>query len=117
MKKIALVLFALVFSSLTYAYWDTVGVYDSSYTITNEGPVVITNTPPGTIFVGVVIGSATSNGTLKVYNSSGVASNQIANINLGSIMGYAYNIRVSSSITYTTTNNTGGVTIIFKRVR
>lgn len=117
MKKLFLFLLTFATLSACYAYWDTVGVYDSTYTITNDGPVLIPNTPPGTIFVGVNVGSVSTTGMLRVYSSSGGATNQIANVSLGTVMGYAYNVRISSGITYTTTGNAGGVTLIFKRIR
>lgn len=117
--KLKTILFSMAFMIpvVGFSYWDTVGVYSSSYTATNEGPRVITATPPGTIFVGIVSGTATTNGTIKVYDSSGTASNQIAVVSLGAPGAYYYNIFLSSGLTYTTANNTNGVTILYKKVR
>jgi hypothetical protein len=88
-----------------------------SFTITNEGPRVVPNTLPGTILMYVNVSSPSTNGTLRIYNSSGVASNQIANIDLNASGMYRYEVILSSGLTYTTTNNAGGVTFTFKRIR
>ena len=91
-----------------------------SFTMTNETARLIPNTPPGTIFVGVVVGSAMPQGSgILIYDSSGQASNQV-----GFVTGYSvgsaqfqanYNIRLSSGLTYTTIGNSSGFTILYKK--
>lgn len=120
MKKFLLFLLMASLTKACLAYWDTVEMYQSSYTAANNTTTVLANTPPGTVFAGVVI-STSVGGTLKVYDSSGAASGQIANLLLsgngeGSFC-IPFNVVVSSGITYTTTGNSGGITFIFKRTK
>jgi hypothetical protein len=89
----------------------------SSYIATNEGPVRIPNTRPGTVLLYVAVGTASAGGTLRIYDSSGVASGQIANITLGTVGFYRYDVVLSSALTYTSANATNGVTLIYKKTR
>lgn len=83
---------------------------------------------PGDILGSVLINTrATGQETIKIYDSSGTASNLIGTISLstspfnlgGEATGneYVYNIRVSSSITFTKSAAGADVTIIWKNVR
>ena len=63
-------------------------------------------------------------GSIALYDSSATATNQIANIGFGTPgagVGGGWTVpievRVSSGITYTTSGNTTGVTIIYKETR
>ena len=104
--------------NLSMAAWvESFNQASSTYTITSEGPAYIPQTLPGTVLLYVNVSSPSTNGTLKIYNSSGLASGQIANIDLGARDSYRYEIVLSSGLTYTTTGNVGGVTIIYKRTR
>lgn len=76
---------------------------------------LITNTHPGSIFIGVVIGSVTTGGSLVIYDSSGTATNQIANISLSNVQDPRFEIKLSSGLTITTAGVTNGVTLLFKR--
>lgn len=119
MKKIFLFLSVLFSHSMSHAYWDTVEIYSSCFTVTNEGPIVIPNTPPGTIFKGVVIGSSSVGGFIDVINSSGIAGSTIATVSLQSAepVSVPFNIVISSGLTYKTRGNVGGVVILYKKVR
>lgn len=117
MKKL-IFLFSILFSCavLKAAVSDEILVGKSSYTITNDGPVLIVGTKPGNVLDSVIIASTSATGTLKIYDSSNVATNQVANISLANTGNYQFTLKVSSGITYTTTNNTSGLTIIWKQV-
>lgn len=117
MKKILLFLGLTALSSTSFAYWDTVGNFKSSYTITNEQNALIPRTVPGSIFVGVILPTTTTNATLKIYDSSGTANNQIANIDMARSGAYRYDVVLSSGLTYSISNNANGVTILYKRLR
>lgn len=118
MKRFFVLLTLLGAPHLGYAaFIESFNLATSSYVDTNEGPRVIPNTPPGTVLLYVNVSSATTAGTLKIYNSSGVASGQIANISLGSVGHYRYEVLLSSGLTYTSATATNGVTIVYKRMR
>lgn len=118
MKKLLFISLLFLVSQSHAAWVESFNMADSCYTATNQGPIVIPNTPPGTVLLGVVVASTSSTlGTLKIYDSSGVASGQLANIDLGRNGDYTFEVRLSSGLTYTTANNTGGITLIFKRLR
>ncbi len=126
MKKIVLFLGMFLLTSVSHAYWETLRENSSSFTMTNEGPIAIaTGSLQGGILVGVVVSSANAGGgTLKLWNAmnpGGVAISTIGIINIGQITTTSpapffipFDVRVSSGITYQTTGNTNGVTIIYK---
>ncbi len=118
MKKLFLAALILSFPVISKAAnVEGYNILYGSNTLTNEGPRLIPNTPPGTILMRVNVASVSAGGTLVIYNSSGVAVNPVVNIDLGARGMYVYEIKLSSGLTYTTTNNVGGVNFTFKRVR
>lgn len=118
MKKYVLFFSVLFLPILVKAAWiESFNMAQSSYTITSEGPVYISSSFPGTVFLGVNVASTSTAGTLKIYDSVGAATNQIANISLASVGCYRYEILISSGLVYTTTNNASGVTILYKKTR
>lgn len=121
MKKIYLFLGLLFLSGTSHALWDTVEQYSSSFTTTNETLKVIPNTPPGTVFAGIVIGSSSVGGFLSIFNSSGTgllgSTITICSLQSSNPVDLHYNVVLSSGLTYTTVGNVGGVTILYKRTR
>lgn len=112
MKKIIL---AIIMFMAIPLYASNTAVFKSSYTTTNDTTQEITNgSDSARYFYGVVVGSATAGGYLLIYDSQGAVSSQVANLNLGSVGGYVYNIHLSSGLTYTSNTATNGVTIIYK---
>lgn len=121
MKKIPKILLSLtlLFSPITLkaAFIESFNTFDSSYTVTNETTKLIFNTPPGTVLAQINVSSVSTGGLLQVYDSSDTATNKIANVTLATVGSYRYEVRLSSGLTYTTTGNGAGVTIIYKRIR
>lgn len=89
---------------------------------------VVQYADPGDILGSILINTwATSAETIKIYDSSGIASGLIGTIDVSSgiagVVGmgrtneYVYNIRISSSITFTKSAGTSDLTIIWKDVR
>lgn len=62
----------------------------------------------------IIISSATSGGSITIYDSKGSATNAIGICDLTTVNVYPFNVAISSGLTYTTTGNTNGVTIIFR---
>lgn len=87
----------------------------SSFTATNDTLQQLNSaTPTSTFFVGVVVSSPSAGGLLSVYDSQGAASQKITDVSLGTIQRPEYNVRVSSGLTYSITNNAAGVTILWR---
>lgn len=113
---------ALIFGLPIYAQalgWDSNIPNRSSFTATNETTATISSTTmPGGVFVGVAISSSMSNGLVTFYDSRGSATNTIGKLSLtssGQQSWYVpFEVRVSSGLTYTTTGNTVGITIVYK---
>lgn len=127
MKKLVLFLSLFLFGSVSYAFWETLSMYSSSFTMTNEGPIAISsNDLQGGVLVGVAVGSCSAGGILKLWNARNpglnVAISTIGIINLTGTGNTSdndpfyipFNVRVSSGISYQTTGNANGVTIIYK---
>lgn len=99
------------------AYDDSFTLNRASFTKTNEGPIAI-STYPGMFLVGVLVSSASAaTGLITLYDSNGVVSNTLGAINLGTVFYAPFEVKCSSGITYTTTGNSAGVTIIWKDLR
>lgn len=98
---------------------ESYNLLTASYTETTDTIRNIPQTPPGTIFMGVVVGSTGTlqSGTLKVYNSSGTATNQITSITLNSLGVYPFEVLLSSGLSYATTTSNSAVTILYKKTR
>lgn len=121
MKKILLALsFVALFSlKASAATNEIVELNLSSFTLSNDTLQRVPLTRPGSILVGIVVSSGMINGAgITLYDSSKTATNQI-----GFVSGYSvsqnpvyipYNVVLSSALTYTTTLNSGGFSIIYK---
>lgn len=115
MKKILITLFALASSTLAFAGGP---IAYSSFTATNDTnkllrSVTSTNTIVQTLSA-VVVSSASVGGQLLIYNSTWTTTGQVANISLNNTGYYEFHDVVLKGITYSTTGNTSGVTIIYK---
>lgn len=87
----------------------------SSFTATNDALRIIPGATAGKTLVAVVVSSPTTGGTISLYNSNGsAADNLITTVHCGTIQNPVYEVRVSSGLSYTTDDCTGGVTIIWK---
>ena len=106
-------LFAVLMLAASASYAVSFEVNQASHTATNDTLQQIGSTDKST-FVGVIVSSPTSGGLLSVYNSQGAASSKVADVSLGTVQSPEYNVRMSSGITYSTTGNSGGVTILWR---
>lgn len=126
-KKFSVFLVSFLFVGLSYGYWETLRMNSSSFTTTNEGPIAISsNNLQGGIFVGVVVGSDTVGGTLKIWDARNPGGNvAISTITIINLTGTGngtnntpyylpFDVRLSSGLTYQTSGNSNGVTIIYK---
>ena len=117
MKKV-LFLCLIFISSVSYsAYIDDVD--KTSFTITNDGPVLISSATAGSVLRSVIISSGAPNFQIKIYDSKGTAVNQISNLSGSGTADNSkqiiFDVRISSGITYTIVgNNAGGVTFIYR---
>lgn len=130
MRKILLsiLLSFILISSAQAGFIEMYQLGQSSFTNTNETTARISSfTLKGGMFLGVVIDSASPLGTLTLadaYVSTSVAGIVYSTFAILSLSGgnapnnmptyIPFNIRLSSGLAYTTTNNAGGVTIIYK---
>lgn len=112
-----LVVFFLLAGVSRAAYVESFVAGSASYTQTSDSLVVIPRSFPGTVLIGVLIGTPTAAGSIKVYDSSGSATNQLGNIDLGARFYAPFDVKITSGITYTTTGNSGGITILYKKLR
>jgi hypothetical protein len=92
-----------------WEYWS------STYT---TGAVTTRNVMVGRgVFGGVINGDVDATGNLKIYDSNGVANDQLAEIDADTQFGKTdYDIHFSSGLTYTNTGN-GMFTILYRRLR
>lgn len=120
---------ALMASFSSAAFIETYQLNSTSYTLTNDTAAHIsTSTMHGGELVGVLIDSPSANGSLTLsdaYVSTAVAgivysTFAVIPLSLGgnasnsSPLYIPFNVYLSSGLTYTTTNNSGGVTIIYR---
>lgn len=118
MKKLLLVflvLAAMVGTSEAFlrATCNT-SVYRSSYTRTDDDTQEIEN---ALHFRGVVVASASANADsyIEIYDAEDTATSIIGRISLNTLGTYTYDIWLSSGLTYKTSGNSGGVTIIWRK--
>lgn len=115
MKKLLFSLLALVGLS-TFSHADIQGVYKSSFTQTDESLRIMrpaTGTPLS--LHGIIVSSASAvGGLITVYDSSGTATNTIARVSLVNLGAYYFDVKISSGLTYTTSTNSMGVTILYQ---
>lgn len=118
---VALIVFGFLISRLSYGVdFET---NKSTNPVTASTLAVLSDSDPGDILGSLLINSrATAPETIKLYDSSGTATNLIGTISISSgVIGmsseYRYNLRVSSAITFTKSGGTSDITIIWKNVR
>lgn len=115
---------AVVLTATVYGFVQAVDYETTKSTNTTSSSTltVIPFTDPGDILGSLLINSRTAGSeTIKIYDSSGVASGLIGTIALstGGITSneYVYNLRISSAITISKSGATADATIIWKNVR
>ncbi len=129
MKKILFCLSLLLAVPLKAGYIENYQFGQTSFTTTNETTARISSfTLKGGIFLGVVVGSPSLAGSVTfadAYVATSVAGIVYSTFAVVSLVGTGntpvggpyyipFNVRLSSGLAYTTTNNTGGITIIYK---
>ena len=129
MKKIIFLSLFFLSTGAKAAFIETYQLGQTSFTTTNETTARISSfTLKGGMFLGVVIGSPSLNGSVTfadayvstsvggiVYSTFSILSlSGSGNVPVGGPYFIPYNIRLSSGLAYTTVNNTGGITIIYK---
>lgn len=89
-------------------------IFRSSFTITNDTAKSITD---ALYLSSVVVASTSPAGVLSLYDSIGSTSAiyKIADIDLSTLGDYNYNIFLSSGLTYSTMNNSKGITILYRK--
>ena len=120
----------LVFSCVAVFTMFSVGAdyetTDSTNPIHASTTIVIPRTDPGDILGSMLVNHrGTAAETVKIYDSSGTATNLIGTIDLSTApIGtgqtanqYVYNLRISSGITISKSGATSDITIIWKNVR
>lgn len=107
---------ALVLSLLAgTAFAAGMDVNRSSFTATVDTLQRLPGSEKGSTLAWVVVSSPSANGTLTIYDSQNSATNQITPpISLTQVQAPEFHVRVSSGITYSTTGNSTGVTIIWR---
>lgn len=114
MKKALLAVAVLFCASVSQAYMGD-SVSQSSFTVTNDSAKQLTGTTKWSVLDRVVVSSTSTGGAIALYdNTAGNTSSKIGVVDLGTIQSPTFNVRVSSGITYTTTGNTNGVTILWR---
>jgi hypothetical protein len=112
MKRLLL---ALLFVP-SFVLADVGSVNQSSFTATSEARANI----PARILDKIIVGTASSGGTLVVWSSTSTTAGSltpsvlIASVTLGTANMYDFNDLKVRGITYQTNGNTNGVTILFK---
>lgn len=113
-KLLALLLMVLPISA--YSAWnESETVNSSTFTQGSISLGLVRGLRPGDVLRGVIL-STEPNQTVVIYDSSATATNQIARlaVSTGNTSQYIpFNVRLSSGITLTATNNSTGFTIIY----
>ena len=84
-------------------------IYESSFTATNETKANIVDVE---FFKSIIVSSASTGGSVTIYDSIKSTQNIIGIVDLSDKGVYDFELYVSSGLTYTTLGNTNGV--IFK---
>lgn len=113
MKRLMIAGLSLLLAASAFAYTETREINSSSFTTTNDTAVQIPNTGPNTDFRGIIVSSVSATGQIAVFDTQGVATSTKAFVSLGTLGEYHFNVRLSSGLSYTTTTNLGGVTILY----
>lgn len=111
MKKLFALLGVMLFSVSAFGI-DTKTTY-SSMTQTTESLARIPNVRT---LESVIISSTATAGSIKIYDSSATATHQIAEISMSAVHSYDFDLYISSGLTYTTTSNTGSITLIYTKL-
>ncbi len=138
MKRLILFLcFIFIGSYCGAAYLEGYQLNQASFTQTNEGPVPIssgTNMRNGYgLLIGVQVSSPMANGTITFADafSSGTTGTALGTLSTVAVVSLAgggnapvgtsfyipFEIKLSSGLSYTTSNNSKGVTIIYKSLK
>jgi hypothetical protein len=99
--------------SASPAFADFISLNRSSFTATNDTTQRICATP--CVLDSVVVSSPSVGGLLTIYDSNAAASNKIAVVNTANSGSYRFEVLISSGLTYTTANNTNGITILWRK--
>jgi len=89
-------------------------IFKSSHTRTSDTTKEISSTKHVKYLRSVIVSSPTADGWMTIYNSRGAASNEIGTVDLGTANQYNYDLSISSGLTYTTSGNANGVTILYQ---
>ena len=111
MKKLLAVVLGLGLISPMAMAFDTKTTY-SSHTV---GALSIRPIWSARTLETVIVSSLSANDTITIYDSSGIASNEIATIDLDTVNMYEFDLWLSSGLSYSTTGNSGSVTIIYTK--
>ncbi len=122
MKKLFLFLtFALVSTGAKAAWMDSDLVNRSSFTQANPTTLNVNGVLPGDVLRGVIL-PAQTHVTVAVYDSSRTATNRIGNLATSTSTAESstyipFNVRLSSGLSFTITNNTSGVSFIWLKTK
>lgn len=95
---------------------NSINNYTNSYATYTVTADTLADLDGAIALVSIIVSSATPASSLQVYDSKASATNQIANIDLGTVGNYQYDLELSSGLTYTITiAPESGVTIIYKK--
>ena len=110
MKRLLMSFVAVLLVSPVFA--DPSTPNRSSFTATNDNGVYISSSM---YLDKVIVGVASANGVLRIYNSTHTASVLISSISLGTVATHDFSNLAVKGIFYDTDTNLNGVTILFKR--
>jgi len=88
-------------------------IYTSSFTLTDDSQAIIDDV---TWLHAVVVSSASAGGYIQLYDREGATptTSLIGVVDLGTLNTYLFDCVVSSGLTYNTSGNAGGVTILYR---
>lgn len=110
MKRLLISLLCLTSLASVSQALDVQLVNRSSFTLTNDSGYIAAE-----YLDKVIVGGASANGTIKLYNSTWTTSVQISSLTLVTAgITYHFNDLKVRGIFYTTTSNVGGVTVIYR---
>jgi len=128
MKKLLIFGLSLAMSSMAFAFDETREINQSSFTATNDTckwinktsgngfSAQVSSTGANSDFRGIIVASVTTGGIIGIYDStfSCLPNTMISSVTLNSANEFHYNVRLYNGLSYTTTGNSGGVTILYK---
>lgn len=108
MKRMLSLCLAVLSPTLAFCIEPNI-VNKSSFTQTNDTKYIAAN-----FLDKVVVGVATSGGTLEIYNSTWTTQVLVSSITLGTVFTHDFDDTRLRGLYYRTTGNSNGVTIIYK---